>query len=501
MSATAVVIGSGFAGLSVASFLARSGYDVTILEKNATPGGRARTFSENGFIFDMGPSWYWMPDVFERYFQQFGYSVADLYELKRLDPSYAVHYEANDTLEIPTQREALFRLFEKLEPGSSPNLDKFLKDAAYKYDVGMSKLVNLPGRSLMELFDADLLKGLKHLSIFNTMSSHVRKHFKNERLIRLLEFPVLFLGATAQNTPALYSLMNHADLSLGTWYPMGGMGRVIDAMVRVAKDQGVHLLCGQEVKKIEVQNGRAVAVLTANNRFVADVVVGSADYHHVEQELLEPEYRRYSKRYWNSRSLAPSAIMFYLGLDRKVPELHHHNLFFHADPDLHANEIYKDPKWPTDPQFYVNVTSRTDASVAPEGCENMVVLIPVAPGLDDTEQIRAYYLDLVLTKMEDVFDKRLKEHVIFQRSYAHRDFIADHHAFKGNAYGLANTLGQTANLKPRIDSRKVKNLYYTGQLTVPGPGVPPALISGEMVAKEIVKDRAAIVRSGLNKPL
>ncbi len=485
----AVVIGAGFSGLSVASFLARSGYDVTILEKNASPGGRAKTFSEKGFTFDMGPSWYWMPDVFERYFQQFGHSVADLYVLKRLDPSYAVHFGTNDILEMPAQRDELFRMFEKLEPGSSQNLEKFLKDAAYKYEVGMNKLVNLPGRNLTELLDADLLKGLRHLSIFSTISSHVRRHFKNERLIRLLEFPVLFLGATAQNTPALYSLMNHADLTLGTWYPMGGMGSVISAMVQVAKGQGVRILCNQEVKQIEVKNGRAVAVHTVSDRFEANVVIGSADYHHVEQELLKPQYRRYSNKYWNSRALAPSAIMFYLGLDKKIPDLRHHNLFFHAHSDVHTNDIYKEPQWPSDPQFYVNVTSRTDSSVAPNECENLVILIPVAPDLVDTKNIRKHYLNLVLTKMESILQIQLKEHIIFQRSYAHQDFMNDFNAFKGNAYGLANTLGQTANLKPRIDSRKVKNLYYTGQLTVPGPGVPPALISGELVAKEILKDQ------------
>ncbi|MCF8258982.1 MAG: phytoene desaturase [Flavobacteriales bacterium] len=486
--ATVVVIGSGFAGLAAASCLAKEGYQVTVLEKNTTPGGRARKFDEQGFMFDMGPSWYWMPDVFEQYFAHFGHSISDLYDLKRLDPSYNIWFTGGEKRTIPADRNELSLLFEEIEPGSSTKLQQFLKEAAYKYDVGMKDLVFRPGRSLSELMDLRLIKGLFDLHMFRSMTSHIKDFFKDERLIQLLEFPVLFLGAKPAETPALYSLMNHADLSLGTWYPMGGMHRIIEAMVRVAEEQGVRILCNETVERIEVRNGSATNVKTSKGQFDADFVVGAADYHHVEQHLLEKTHRQYSERYWESRSMAPSSLIYYLGVNRRIEGLEHHNLFFDKDLRLHAHQIYTAPQWPTDPLFYLSAPSKTDPTVAPEGCENLFVLIPVAPGLEDSEQVRNEYYHRVMDRVESLLGQKIRPYVIYNRSYAHSDFRSDYNAFKGNAYGLANTLMQTANLKPKMKSSKVKNLYYAGQLTVPGPGVPPALISGQVVARELIKD-------------
>lgn len=489
MSASIVVIGSGFAGLSVASFLAKAGHQVTVLEKNASPGGRARTLNANGFTFDMGPSWYWMPDVFEKYFAHFGHRVSDLYDLKRLDPAYDIWFTGGERCSIPADREELFRLFESIELGASHRLEQFLKEAAYKYDLSINDLVHLPGRSLWELVDRRIAKGLFDLDMFRSMSAHVRKFFRDERLIQLLEFPVLFLGATAKKTPALYSLMNHADLTLGTWYPMGGMHSVVKAMVHVAEQQGVRILCNENVEGIDVENGRASSVRTAVHSYKADFVVGAADYNHVEQHLLPKPYRHYTEKYWNSRHLAPSALIHYLGIDRRIEGLAHHNLVFDRSAEVHAHQIYDDPQWPTDPQFYVSAASMTDPTVAPPGCENLVLLVPVATGLQDSDEVRERYYHLLMDRLEGMLGQEIRSHVIFKKSYAHRDFISDHNAFKGNAYGLSNTLLQTANLKPRIKSNRVSNLYFTGQLTVPGPGVPPALISGQVVARELMKDQ------------
>jgi phytoene desaturase len=483
-----IVIGSGFSGLSAATSLADQGYTVTILEKHSVPGGRARSFTEQGFTFDMGPSWYWMPDVFESYFNKFGKSTTDYYNLQRLDPSYTVVFGENDFVDVPASLDDLKALFEQWEPGSSIQLDKFLKQAAYKYQVGINQLVYKPGRSVGEFMNLRLLLDVLRMDVFQSFHKHIRRFFAHPKIIKLMEFPILFLGALPENTPALYSLMNYADISLGTWYPMGGMYKIIEGMVRLAEEKGVTIKYNQEVKEIKVDQGLATTIVTATTTFEANIIVASADYHHVETKLLPPSYKSYSDNYWDTRVMAPSSLIFYLGINKRLKNLRHHNLFFDEDFGPHAREIYANPKWPSKPLFYVSAPSVTDTSVAPDGFENLFILIPVAPGLQDTDAIREKYFDLVISRLEKLTNQEIKANVVYKRSYAHNDFIQDYHAFKGNAYGLANTLLQTALLKPGLKSKKVKNLFYTGQLTVPGPGVPPSLISGQVVAKEVAKE-------------
>ncbi|MDB5260814.1 MAG: phytoene dehydrogenase [Adhaeribacter sp.] len=480
-----VVIGAGFAGMAAATSLAQQGFKVKLLEKHDKPGGRARSFSSQGFTFDMGPSWYWMPDVFEKYFNKFGKTTADFYDLQRLDPSYTIVFGENDFMPVPAQLSQLYALFESLEPGSSDRLKAFLDQAAYKYEVGINNLVYKPSRSLTEFLDWKLLLDVFRLDVLQSMHRHVRKFFRHEKIIKLMEFPVLFLGALPQNTPALYSLMNYADIALGTWYPRGGMFKIVEGMEALAKAQGVEFCYSQEVTSFKTDENIISQVITATDSFAADVVVAGADYHHVEEKLLLPAQRSYSEDYWQKRVMAPSSLIFYLGINKRLANLQHHNLFFDEDFEPHAREIYEHPQWPANPLFYVSAPSQTDPSVAPAGCENIFILIPVAPDLEDTEAIRERYYNLVMDRLERLTKQKVREHVVFKRSYAHRDFISDYHAFKGNAYGLANTLMQTAILKPSLKSKKVKNLYFTGQLTVPGPGVPPSLISGQVVAREI----------------
>jgi phytoene desaturase len=484
-----VVIGSGFAGLSAATHLAASNCSVTLLEKNESPGGRARKFDHQGFVFDMGPSWYWMPDVFDNYFDHFGKKVSDYYDLIRLDPSYAVIYGEEDTLDIPADLDEFKAMFERIEPGAGAQLDKFLAQAKYKYEVGIHDLVKKPSRSLLEFTSPGLLLDMLRMDIFQSMSKHVRKFFKSDKIIRLMEFPVLFLGETADNIPALYSLMNYADIALGTWYPKGGMHEIIKGMVELAEEKGVQIRYDAEVEEIEIQDGIAHSVrLKSGERIKADIVVAGADYHHVDRHLVNPKYSNYSEKYWDKRVLAPSSLLFYMGINKRLKNLRHHNLFFDEPLGPHADAIYKNPRWPEKPLFYASVPSITDPTVAPEGMENLFLLIPLAPDLEDSEEMREKYYDIIMERLERISGQEIRSHVVYKRSYAHSDFKSDYHAFKGNAYGLANTLTQTAILKPSLKSKKVKNLYYTGQLTVPGPGVPPSLISGYVVAKEVMKE-------------
>ena len=489
MGKKAIIIGSGFAGLSAASFLAKAGWEVEVLEKHDQPGGRCRHFKVGGFSFDMGPSWYWMPDVFDRYFGCFGKKVANYYDLIRLNPSYRIYWEQNQ-MDVPSDYASLKKMFDALEPGAGEQLDAFMAEAEYKYRVGVNKLVFKPGQSLLEFVDKELIAGLFRLDVFNNIKSHIGKFFKHPQLRQMMEFPVLFLGALPENTPALYSLMNYADVKLGTWFPRGGMYKIVEGMHKLAVELGVTFHFNHNVSSIKVENGIAKTVVADNGKqFHADVVIGGADYHFIETKLLEKQYRTYSDDYWEKRVMAPGCLIYYVGINTKIPDLPHHSLFFDVDFNDHAAEIYTNPDWPKSPLFYLSATSVTDPTQAPEGSENLFFLIPIAAGLDgDDQSIRDHYFNLLSDRLHQRTGVDIRNHVVYKRSYSYTDFVDDYNAFKGNAYGLANTLMQTAILKPSCKSKKVKNLYYTGQLTVPGPGVPPSLISGEVVAKLVDKE-------------
>ena len=478
------IIGAGFSGLSAAAYLSKAGHEVHVFEKNASIGGRARQLhTQEGYMFDMGPSWYWMPGVFEKFFADFGYEVSDFYQLKLLDPSFDVIYGENDKVSIPENFSKLCALFESIEKGSADKLHKFMDEAEYKYKTGIDKLVYKPGLSYGEFLDMDLVKGVFKLQVFTSFSKHVRIFFRHPKLIALMEFPVLFLGAMPQDTPALYSLMNYAGLKLGTWYPMGGFGKVIEGMQVVGEKLGVHFHVNAPVEQIHIENGEAKGLIVKGETLLFDGVIASADYHHVEQQLLKPLYRNYSESYWEKKTFAPSCLIFYLGVNKRLQNLSHHTLFFDEDLLVHSIEIYKEPQWPSKPLFYVCCPSISDNSVAPAEHENLFLLMPLAPGLVDSEEMREKYFHIMMQRLELHTQQAIIPFIDYKKSYCVSDFMSDYNSYKGNGYGLANTLMQTATLKPKINNKKVCNLFYTGQLTVPGPGVPPSIISGKVAAE------------------
>lgn len=481
-----IIIGAGFSSLSAAAYLAKAGHEVHVLEKWDQAGGRARTYAAEGFLFDMGPSWYWMPDVFERFFANFDKKVSDYYKLVRLDPSYKVVWQDGEKWDIPAGVAALSTLLEQKEKGAGQQLEKFLAQAKKKYEIGIQELVYKPNLSFTEYLHIGLLKGLLESDVFTSMRSHIAKYFSDAKIKELLEFPVLFLGAGAQDIPALYSLMNYADIVGGTWYPMGGMHLIAKAMEAVAKEQGAQFHYNEEVLALETAGQKITGIKTANKVWTADYYLSGADYHHTEN-LLPKNLQQYDEAYWEKRTMAPSALIYYVGLNKRMPDtVPHHTLFFDADFEKHSQEIYDRPQMPSDPLFYLCAPSKTDPSVAPEGCENLFFLIPTAPGLEnDTEEVRDQYFEILCARLEKHYGMDIRPHIVHRRSFSVKDFKSDYHSFKGNAYGLANTLNQTAILKPRLVSKKVKNLAYCGQLTVPGPGVPPALVSGEVAANYI----------------
>ena len=481
------VIGSGFSGLSASAILANQGHEVHVYEKNSAIGGRARQFTAKGFKFDMGPSWYWMPDVIEKFYNKFGHTSSEFYELVKLDPGFKVIFDEGEEISIPESWDKICELFENIEEGSSKQLVKFMKGAKYKYDIGVNHLVYQPGLSILELFRIDLLKGLFKMDVFSSFSSHVRKYFKDPRIIAIMEFPVLFLGAIPKKTPALYSLMNYTGLKTGTFYPIGGFSKVPEAMRKIAEKQGVIFHFNSNIENILI-DGNKVNQITNNGKTEnIDGLIATADYHHVEQDLLPKKYRNYSESYWKKRTFAPSSLIFYLGIDKKIPKLIHHNLFFDESFEQHSIDLYTSKSWPNKPLFYTCCPSKTDSSVAPNGMENLFVLIPIATGLNDNEQIREKYFKMIISRLEKYTKTNIINHVIYKRSYCISNFKSDYNAYGGNAYGLANTLMQTANFKPKIKNKKLTNLFYAGQLTVPGPGVPPSIISGEVAANELIK--------------
>ena len=481
------VIGSGFSGLSTAAFLAKEGHDVTVFEKNKDVGGRARQFQAKGYTFDMGPSWYWMADVFDKFFNQFDKKASDYFELIQLDPGFQIIFENQKTLKLSADWSSIRDLFESYEEGSSKNLEAFMREAEYKYDFGINQLVYEPGLSLKEICKPELFTNVFKLQVFTSYRKHVAKYFKNPYLKALLEFPVLFLGTAPSQTPALYSLMTYSGIKKGTFYPMGGFGKVIDAFKEICLEQGVNFQTDEAVESVNIEGKNIQSIQTTKGIYDTDIVVGSADYNHVDSKLLPPKYRNYNDAYWEKRTFSPSSLLFYVGVNKKLDKLIHHNLFFDEDIEQHTDEIYSDPQWPEKPLFYVCCPSKSDPHVAPEGKENIFFLMPIAPGLEDTDKMREHYFEIMLKRLEKHTGQSIKEHIEYKRSYCVNDFVQDYNAYKGNAYGLANTLLQTANLKPKIINKKINNLFYTGQLTVPGPGVPPSIISGQVVAKHIVE--------------
>ena len=479
------IIGSGFSSIAAACYLANKGHEVTVFEKNQSIGGRARQLKKEGFTFDMGPSWYWMPDVFERFFGDFNKKPSDYYELIKLSPAYRVYYGEDDFIAIADNLDEIIETFESIEKGSGKVLAKFMAEAKSNYVIAIKDLVYRPGVSPLELITTET--ALKVGQFFSNISKDVRKKFKNERLIQILEFPVLFLGAKPSDTPSFYSFMNYADFGMGTWHPKTGMYDVIRGMESLALELGVRFETNSNIEKIIVENKKAVALQINGKRIDADIILSGADYHHTET-LLDPEYRAYSEKYWESKTFAPYSLLFYVGFNKKIENISHHALFFDVDFNQHAKDIYDEPRWPENPLFYANFPSITDKTAAPEGMESGFFLIPLAPGIEDTPELRETYFDKIISRFEALTKQNIKENIIFKESFCKLDFEEVYNSYKGNAYGMANTLLQTAFLRPKLKSKMIENMYFTGQLTVPGPGVPPALISGKLVAELIEKN-------------
>jgi 1-hydroxy-2-isopentenylcarotenoid 3,4-desaturase len=486
-----LIIGAGIGGLASAALLAREGFNVSIIEKNSTVGGRARTWSSGGYRFDMGPSWYLMPEVFEQFFHLFKRNREEFYQLEKLDPAYSVFFNPGESVQVRSDREETKALFERFERGGGKKLDAYLDKAEYKYKIAVGEFLYKNYTSPFDFLNKKLIIEGSRLNVFKSLDKVVGKYFSDRRARQILEYGMVFLGTNPKQAPALYSIMSHMDLNQGVFYPHGGLAEIPRSIASLAESLGVEIITDTPVRKILVDSrGKAAGVLTDQGKIEADIVVVNADYSFAETQLLDKEYQSFPLSYWNKRVWAPSMFILYLGLNKRLDSLTHHNLYFAPDWDTHFDTIFKKPGWPGDPCFYMSCISKSDIDSAPDGGENVFVLIPVAPGLDDNEEQREGYADSVIKHIENITGERIHDSIAVKRIYSQRDFSADYNAFQGTALGLAHTLRQTAFFRPSLRSKRVSNLYYTGQYTHPGVGVPMVLISSQVMTGLIKEDAA-----------
>jgi phytoene desaturase len=352
----------------------------------------------------------------------------------------------------------------------------------------MSDLVRLDYSSIFQLVNLNILRFLFVSKLFKSLHKKIATYFKNKDLQKILEFTTVFLGGSPYNTPAFYTLVAHADFNLGTYYPIGGMYKVIEALLKLCRQNKVSLIEGEQVVGYRFKKNKIIAVKTKKKEYPVDLVVFAGDYHFNETKLLPKKLQTYNKSFWKKKTLSPSAFIIYLGITKKIKKAVHHNLYFNQSWEDHFRTVYKKKKWPENPSYYVHIPTKTDSGMAPKECETLMFLVPVAPGLEDNNDLRERFSKKVIKHFEGLIGDNITESIKVKKIFAHRDFIEQYNAYQGSAFGLAHTLLQTAVFRPKNKSKKVANLYYAGQYTNPGVGVPPCLISAQITANLINKE-------------
>lgn len=493
MKQRALIIGAGLGGLATAALLAKDGYEVTVLERHDQVGGRARVFEQGGFRFDMGPSWYLMPDVFEHFFGLFGKQVSDYLTLQKLEPSYRIKFADGEQVDFRADIEDTAEIFERWEPGAAAKFRTYIAQTEEQYRVALDGFVYKNYDSLLDFVTLKNLRDGRKLDVFRTMEASLKSWFKDERIRKVLAYQLVFLGSSPYSTPALYRLMNHVDFGMGVYYPMGGLHELPQAIWKLAQEHGATLQLQTEVAKIIVEKKRATGVQLADGSVLkADLVISNADGHWTDTQLLGGEHQVYSESWWDRRTLAPSAFILYLGVRGRVPELTHHNLIFSKDWKKNFAQIFDTPELPEMPSLYVCAPSVTDPSVAPKDHENLFVLVPIPPKIHLTEAELDSYEEEILKFIEQQYGiSNLAERIVTRRRYTGEDFTHDYHSQGGTALGLAHNLGQTAVWRPNNVHPRVSGLYYVGAGTNPGIGMPMVLISAQLVRKRLKNDTSS----------
>lgn len=487
MSKKVIIVGAGLSGLSIAAKLAKTGFEVSVYEKHSIPGGVARITEDNGFRFDMGPTWYLMPEVFEDYFESLDRSIHDYMDIVELEPSYKIYFEKEPPAVIHRDFEKNAALFDSFEENGGQKLAKYLKDSKFKYTTALKNFLYRDYRTPFDFIRWPLLRDGARLNLLRRLDNHASRTFKDHRSKKVVEFNTVFLGSSPWTTPALYSLMAHVDLTIGIYYPMGGIHELAKALYRLGKELGVEYHFNSEVKSIITEKRKAKGIETVNGKFYGDIVLSSADYHHTDTVLLDSKHRNFPKIYWKTRIMAPSTMLIYLGIKKKLPNIVHHTFYLADKWSEHFDDIFKVKRWSENPSYYLGCPSKTDPSVAPEGMENLFVLVPLAPGLDDHDEVREQYADKIIRHIEKTIGEEFRSDIVTKYIVSHRDFIRNNHLYRGSALGLAHTLSQTAILRPSHTSFRMRNMYYSGHYTQPGIGMPMAIIGSDLVSKLIIE--------------
>lgn len=490
---SAIIIGAGIGGLATANLLAKAGYQVTVYEKNAQPGGRAGTMKLDGFTFDTGPSWYLMPEVFQHYFELFGKSVRQELDLVRLTPAYKVFFEDAEPITITSDSEQDSATFEAIEPGAGKKLINYVANGNSIYQLSLKHFLYTNFTSYRDLVRWDILRHSIRMArlAFTPIHSYVRRYVRDARLQQILEYPMVFLGSSPFSAPAIYSLMSALDFREGVYYPRGGVYTIIERLVALGTELGVTYHYSTPVKRITTDGMHATGVILENgSQLTADVVISNADLHFTETQLLSANEQTYPPSYWQAQEPGPSALLMYLGVKDSVPELEHHNLFFVADWEQNFRSIFDEKTIPASASLYICKPSATDSTVAPKGSENLFVLVPLPAGIevDDSEanNIADSYLDIIEKQLQiPDFKKRITVKKVFSPS----DFGSTYNAWQNSALGPSHILRQSALFRTQNQSKKIKNLYYVGGFTVPGIGLPMCLIGAELVYKRLAGDQ------------
>jgi phytoene desaturase len=489
----AVVIGAGVGGLALANILAKTGWKVSVYDRLPQAGGRMGELRAKGFMFDTGPSWYLMPEVFQHYFELLGEDVSAHLDLIKLSPAYKVFYDYHKPITVTGSLKKDERTFDAIEAGAGQKLRDYVRTAERNYRAAMEHFLYNPFTRAGSLANRRVVAQLPALSqqLIRPLHSHVARYVRAQPLQQILEYPMVFLGASPWNAPALYHLMSFLDFKQGVYYPRGGMYRVVEALQRVGEKLGVAYHFNATATKIEVAGGRATAVQFGKKQVAADLVVSGADLHFTETALLPESARTYPQKYWKKRVAGPSALLLYLGIKGELPQLQHHNLFFVKDWKQNFADIFERKAWPENASIYVCKPSATDKSVAPKGHENVFVLVPLPADINHPEQLEAA-ADRYLTQLEKMANiPDLRERIVYKSMRGPADFAEMYNSWNGTALGMAHLLKQSAFWRPGARSKKVQNLLYVGGGVQPGIGVPMCLISAEVAYKQLVGDHSA----------
>lgn len=482
------IIWSGFWWLSAAIHCAHWWHEVDVYEKNEQVGGRASVLKKNWFRRDMWPSWYLMPDLFEEFFQWFWLERKDFINLTPIDPSYRIYFkDSGKHIDVYKNVERNREAFEEIEPGSTDKLIDYLKISKHQYEVAMKEFVIKNYDSIRDFFTRRMMTEWRKMNVLSNLHNHVKKYFKTDEMQKIMEYPLVFLWTAPSSAPALYNIMTHVDFNGWVWYPDGWIYAIIDALSKIAISKWVNFYLNSPVKEIVVDAWIASWIIVNWELKKYDAIISNADYHFTETKLLDTKRQTFGQSYRDKKIMAPSGFILYLWVKGEVTWLDHHTLIFCKDWAKNFDDIFKDKVAPADPSLYVCCPSKSDKSVAPEGYENLFVLVPFPPGIELRDKEQKAYRDKVLSIIEDEIGDKFTDRIVEEEFFCVKEFKERYNAFQWSALGLAHTLKQTAIFRPNTISKKVKNLFYAWGYTNPWIWMPMCLISWKLAYERVEK--------------